>query len=51
MKRTLIALAVAAMLTGCSGLQTRWRFQVDMNYATPEDAPAPAAAVDPKKAA
>lgn len=39
MKRTLIALAVLAMLSGCAGLQTNWRLQLDMNYSTPEDAP------------
>lgn len=44
MKRTLAALAALAMLAGCSGLSTAWRFQVDMRYLTPpaEDAkPAP----------
>jgi hypothetical protein len=48
MKRTLIILAMAAALSGCTGLQTAWRLQLDMRYVTPDDTPPPAAVVPPK---
>lgn len=37
MKRTLIALSVLALLSGCAGLQTNWRLQLDMSYSTPDE--------------
>ena len=37
MKRTIVALAIAASLSGCAGIQTAWVFQ--MQYQTPEDKP------------
>jgi hypothetical protein len=39
MTRFLITIAMLALLSGCAGLQTNWRLQLDMNYSTPEDAP------------
>jgi hypothetical protein len=42
MKKTLIALAVLALLSGCAGMNTAWRFQMDWGYMTPQDKPEPA---------
>jgi hypothetical protein len=33
-------LLLAAALSGCTGLQTAWRLQLDMRYVTPDDTPA-----------
>jgi hypothetical protein len=51
MKPALIALAILC-LTGCAGLQTTWRLQLQMIYMTPDDAPPappPAPPVDVRK--
>jgi hypothetical protein len=46
MKFSLILLA--GLLSGCAGLHTQWRVQVDMQYSTPDkDAPLPAPVVKP----
>jgi hypothetical protein len=45
MKRPLLLL-LALALSGCAGLHTDWRLQVDMQYSTP-GGPLPAPVVKP----
>lgn len=47
MKRIFILLAALAV-SGCAGLQTDWRLQLEMEYSTPAaDKPLPAPVVKP----
>lgn len=47
MKLSLVLLAALA-LSGCAGLHTQWRLQLDMQYSTPDkDSPLPAPVVKP----
>lgn len=40
--RAAAAIVAALALAGCAGLQTEWALQLQMNYLTPVDQPAPA---------
>lgn len=39
--KTSILIFAAMLLSGCAGLNTTWRFQMDMIYMTPQEKPAP----------